>query len=261
MSEEIAPVTETEPVGSPEVSSGDTSATETPSLDISQYAEYRIPVKLDGEEISVPLSEAIAGYQRQADYTRKTQELAEQRQQLQFAATLQSALERDPSATIDLLARHYGISKAEAQQMVDDEFEDLDPQEKRIRELDQRIAQFEEYQSQQQIEREIAKLQSKYEDFDVTEVINAAMRVGSTDLEGTYKQIAFDKFMKQQEIQRKAAEMKQTEDSRIVESKRQASVVDGGSSATASTTDEDVVPITSLSDAWFAAKRKLNANF
>jgi len=145
--------------------------------------------------------------------------------------------------------------------MVDDEFEDLDPQEKRIRELDQRIAQFEEYQSQQQIEREIAKLQSKYEDFDVTEVINAAMRIGSTDLEGTYKQIAFDKFMRQQEIQRKAAEMKQAEDSRIVESKRQASVVDGGSSATASTTDEDVVPITSLSDAWFAAKRQLNANF
>jgi len=260
MSEEIAPVTEMEPVGSPEVSSGDTSATETPSLDVSQYAEYRIPVKLDGEEISVPLSEAIAGYQRQADYTRKTQELAEQRQQLQFAATLQSALERDPSATIDLLARHYGISKAEAQQMVDDEFEDLDPQEKRIRELDQRIAQFEEYQSQQQIEREIAKLQSKYEDFDVTEVINAAMRIGSTDLEGTYKQIAFDKMVAKARTEQAAQQVQQKVEDGVLEAKRAASVVSGGASATASTTNETFVPITSVADAWEAAKRQMGAS-
>jgi hypothetical protein len=38
-----------------------------------------IPVKVDGKETQVPLSEAIAGYQRQADYSRKTMELAEHR--------------------------------------------------------------------------------------------------------------------------------------------------------------------------------------
>ena len=261
MSEDIAPVTEQEPVGSPEVSSEQASSPEPSILDVSQYGDYRIPVKLDGEELQVPLSEAIAGYQRQADYTRKTQELAEQRNQLQFASTLQTALERDPATTIDLLARHYGISRQEAADMVADEFDDLDPQEQRIREMDRRIAQFEEYQSQQQIEREIARIQSRYQDFDAAEVINAAMRLGTTDLEGTYKQVAFDKLMKQQEIQRKASEIQQAEDARIVESKRQAAVVDGGSSATGSTTDEDIAPISSLSDAWFAAKRQLNANF
>lgn len=38
-----------------------------------------VTVKIDGKEEKIPLKEALAGYQRQADYSRKTQELAEQR--------------------------------------------------------------------------------------------------------------------------------------------------------------------------------------
>lgn len=41
-----------------------------------------IPVKIDGEEQEVKLSELRNGYQRQADYTRKTQELSQQRQEV-----------------------------------------------------------------------------------------------------------------------------------------------------------------------------------
>jgi hypothetical protein len=36
-------------------------------------------VKIDGKEVQVPRDEVIAGYQRQADYSRKTQALAEER--------------------------------------------------------------------------------------------------------------------------------------------------------------------------------------
>jgi hypothetical protein len=36
-------------------------------------------VKIDGKEVEVPFEEVIAGYQRQADYSRKTQALAEER--------------------------------------------------------------------------------------------------------------------------------------------------------------------------------------
>ena len=39
-------------------------------------------VKVDGEEIEVDLDELISGYSRQSDYTRKTQELASQRDQM-----------------------------------------------------------------------------------------------------------------------------------------------------------------------------------
>lgn len=38
-----------------------------------------VTIKVDGKEIQVPLSEVKAGYQRQADYTRKTMEVSEQR--------------------------------------------------------------------------------------------------------------------------------------------------------------------------------------
>lgn len=262
MSEEFAPVVNEAPTdgGTPAVE--DTaSAPEIPTLDIGEYSDYRVPVKLDGEELHVPLAEAIAGYQRQADYTKKTQELAQQRESLQFAATIQTALERDPAATIDLLARHYGISRADAQEMVDSFEEDLDPAEQKMRELDRRIAQFEEYQSQQQIEREIERLKSKYDDFDVNEVVQTALRLGTTDLEATYKQIAFDKLMHLKELQMSAQQQRQAEEQRVVEAKRQASVVSGGSSATANTTSEVFEPITSISDAWAAAKRQFNADF
>ncbi len=262
MSEDFAPVSDAEPTsGSPETSEV-SQAPETPMLDVTEYSEYRVPVKFDGEEQHVPLTEAIAGYQRQADYTRKTQELASQREELQFAATLQAALENDPAATIDLLSRHYGISRAEARDMVDgmDSFEDLDPAEQKMRELDQRIAQFEEYQSQQEIEREISRLQSKYEDFDTNQVVQAALRSKTTDLESVYKQLAFDRFMKQKDLESAARQVKQSEESKIVEQKREAAVVSGGSSATANTTTDSFEPITSLSDAWSAAKRQLNAN-
>jgi hypothetical protein len=42
-------------------------------------ADPTYTVKVDGEEIEVPLKEALAGYSRTQDYTRKTQKLAEER--------------------------------------------------------------------------------------------------------------------------------------------------------------------------------------
>lgn len=263
MSEDFAPSTDAEPtIGSPD-SSEVSQSSETNTLDLNSYSSYEVPVKIDGEELKVPLSEAIAGYQRQADYTRKTQELAEQKQALQFAATLQTALENDPASTIDLLSKHYGISRAAAQDMVDsmDTYEDLDPTERKMRELDSRIAQFEEYQSQQQIEREVNRLKATYDDFDTNEVVQAALRSGISDLEAVYKQLAFDKFMKQRDLERQATEFKNAEEQRVIESKRQAAVVEGGSSATTNTTTDSVEPITSIGEAWAAAKRQYNANF
>ena len=57
-----------------------------------EYADRPVKLNIAGEEIDVPLKEALAGYQRQADYTRKTQELSEQRKQVQFGTALQEAV-------------------------------------------------------------------------------------------------------------------------------------------------------------------------
>lgn len=264
MSEEFAPVTDMEPVGSPEVSSEVTGTEpDAPVLSVEDYSNHKVAVKLDGEELYVPLNEAIAGYQRQADYTRKTQELAQQREQVTFASALQTALETDPAGTIDLLSRHYGISRQAAADMVSemDDFEDLDPVEKRYRELDQRIASFEEAQAAAEVEKEISRLQGKYQDFEPNEVVTAALRAGTTDLEAVYKQIAFDKIMSRQEMERQARERLSAQDQQVIDAKRQAAVVSGGSSASGSTVVQDSGPIRSVQDAWAAAKQQLNANF
>jgi hypothetical protein len=265
MSDEVAAVAGAEPsVGSPEVSSEATSqGTDTPVLSVEEYSTYKVPVKLDGQETYVPLSEAISGYQRQADYTRKTQELAQQREQMQFASALQTALERDPAATIDLLSRHYGISRQAAADMVngyEDSYEEVDPIEQRYKALDERIAAFEEQQALAQVEKEISRLQSKYQDFDANEVVNTALRVGTTDLESVYKQIAFDKIMARQETERSAREQLAAREQQVVEAKREASIVSGGANPTGAGIVQEAEPIRSIRDAWAAAKNELNAN-
>jgi hypothetical protein len=263
MSDEIAtPATEPvlESTGSTETSVI-TEAPDTPTLSVEEYSNYRVPIKVDGEELQVPFSEAIAGYQRQADYTRKTQELSQQRDQFQFASALSAALENDPKATIDLLSQHYGITRSQAQQMVQgSEPEDYSPEDAKYRELDQRIAQFEDYQSQQAIEREIQGLQNKYPDFDVKEVVTSALRMNTEDLEGVYKQIAYDKMVAKARTEQSAQQVQQKVEDGVLEAKRAAAVVSGGASATASTTNETFVPITSVADAWEAAKRQMGAS-
>lgn len=57
----------------------------------------RYKVKASGEEIEVTLDDLIKGYQREADYTKKTQTLAEQRKQVEAERQVieQAKLERD----------------------------------------------------------------------------------------------------------------------------------------------------------------------
>lgn len=65
----------------PEAAPPETEATEAPQEADAQApeAEPTVTVKIDGKDVELPLSELKNGYQRQADYTRKTMEAAEQR--------------------------------------------------------------------------------------------------------------------------------------------------------------------------------------
>lgn len=67
-----------EPAGDPDDASED-EATDEPE---KQAQEPSYTVKVDGEELTVPLSELLSGYQRQADYTRKTTAVAEERRKI-----------------------------------------------------------------------------------------------------------------------------------------------------------------------------------
>jgi uncharacterized protein YeeX (DUF496 family) len=158
-------------------------------LPVDEYGDKYVSVSVGGEEVRVPLKEALSGYQRQSDYTRKTQELSEQRRQVQFGAALQEALQSNPKETLELLGKHYGI-----QQTISPEEELLmDPVEKQFKQLEERVQAFEQARAMQELENTVSTLQSRYgSDFDADEVVARALATGSTDLEAVYKHMKFD---------------------------------------------------------------------
>ena len=244
---------ETNPIASGQVGEEVEVQAETPEqeLDLFDYTEIAdkvIKLQVDGEEVVIPVKEALAGYQRQADYTRKTQELSEQRKQVQYASALQEALQSDPAATLQLLQQQYGV----ATQPQEDEW--LDPAEQQLRQLEQRIAAFEQSKAMDELTRTIDTLQSKYgEDFDADEVVAKALATGSTDLESVFKQITFDK------VYSKASEAtkKLSEEQARVQSKRSAAIVSGGTAAKSPVTTQTAQP-KSVFEAFENAKRTLN---
>jgi predicted metal-dependent hydrolase len=221
-------------------------------FDIANYADKAIKVQVDGQELTIPLQEAIAGYQRQADYTRKTQELSEQRKQVQIAVALQDALVRDPAGTLKTLQEHYGLGTAPQAQQQEEQW--LDPAEQQIRSLEQRLAAFEQKQAYDDLTRTVNSLQSKYgEEFNAEEVVTKALELGNTDLEAVFKQIAFDKiYSKANEASKKL-----TEDQSRKEAKRQATIVSSTSSAKTGTTPVAQKPST-VFEAFEQAKKTLN---
>ena len=218
-----------------------------------EYADRPVKLNIAGEEIDVPLKEALAGYQRQADYTRKTQELSEQRKQVQFGSALQEALQNDPKSTLELLKQHYGL---EEQQSSEDELS-LDPVEKQYRQLESRMKAFEQQKALQDLEKTVESLSRKYGDaFDADEVIAKALATGNSNLEAVYKQTAFDRIFEQNVTANQVKAKKADDEKAIVQAKRDATVVSKGASAKSA--DVSSKPVTTLRDAFELAKKQLN---
>jgi hypothetical protein len=225
--EVIDPIIEDGQVDETGEAQAETPVEEQELFDYTEIADKVIKLQVDGEEVVVPVKEALAGYQRQADYTRKTQELSEQRKQVEFAAALAKSLQEDPASTLLALQQHYGVG---TNTVTSEEEEYLDPAEKQFRSLEQRIAAFEQQKAMDELQRTIESLQGKYgDDFNADEVVATALAKGSTDLEAVFKQITFDKvYSKASEAQKKLMD----EQSRV-QAKRQAAVVTGGAAAKA----------------------------
>jgi hypothetical protein len=65
-------------------------------------------VKVDGKEVSISLKEALAGYQRQADYTRRTQEAAETRRAAEAEAAAARAARDQYSQVLNVIYERLG---------------------------------------------------------------------------------------------------------------------------------------------------------
>jgi hypothetical protein len=233
----------------PEVGQGESEATtpEPSYLDTDQYGGHHVRVKVGGEEVAVPLSEALGGYQRQADYTRKTQELAEAQRQAQFGLTLQQALEANPQETLRILQAQY--AQAEAEQ----EPEPLDPQDQRWREFDARMQRFEQAQADAELRQAIGVLQQRYgEDFNPQEVVQAAFQQQRMDLENVYKEMAFDRYRQGLAA---AKQSQAADEAARTEAKAQASSATHTGNGAANTETPSSGSFPTIEDAFAEAKR------
>lgn len=192
-------------------------------------------VRVGGVEEQVALDELLNGYQRQSDYTRKTQELSAERQQLQQVTALTKALEDNPEATLRALADGFGLNLFGAPAG-----EELDPVVSRLDRLDQRF-QAQEAASRQsqsqaaataQINADLELLHQQYGEFDNAQLVQFAVEQGIPNLRSAYGAFAFE-TQRQGELRTAAIA---AEKERLAAAKRDASVVEGGSPRAAGST-------------------------
>lgn len=93
----------------------ETTETQPEKFDPTPYAGNLVTVKVDGEEVEVPLSEALGGYMRQAHFTKATQSLAEQREAAEFGASIAALMETNAKAGLDYLKQLYEVSDEETE--------------------------------------------------------------------------------------------------------------------------------------------------
>ena len=234
-----------EDVGEPGSQDGDDEADEPtqPATDEPTF-EVTLP---GGEKAAVPLSELVAGYSRTADYTRKTQALAQERKTVADAVALTQALERNPQAALAALARAYGVDGQGQQPDADGEY--LSEEEQWRREVDAERAEMRRARQEAQIEREISRLHGSYGDFDEEALFTHAVQTNTMNLEIALQSLLFGRH--RQTAEQKAQAQRNA--------KRAAGAASGSrSSAVAKPVVEDG-EINSFRDAYEYAKRLRDA--
>lgn len=123
-------------------------------------------ITIDGKEIPVDeIKEWQNGYLRQSDYTKKTQELAREKEQVQEALNLYNYVKSNPEA---------------AQQVAQQpELQHLDPSAQRVIELENKMYDM-------MLQNEIQTLQTKYSDFEILDVLKVAQEKNMSNLEDAY---------------------------------------------------------------------------
>ena len=230
--------------------------TDTPDSSVEVQQEptgEAYTVKVDGEEREVSLNELRDGYQRQSDYTRKTQDLAAERKRLQQAEAIVAALESDPAGTLTALGDAFGVQGQPAAQPDSYESgweEPEDPTSQRIALLEGRLEAQDRVQRQQQLEKQVEGLRGQYGDFDSNELYQHALRHKIGNLEAALTHMRYG------DVAERANKLEKEQER--TEAKRDASVVEpsGSKQAGSSTPTASRAPA-SIREAFEAAKQEL----
>ena len=121
------------------------------------------------------------GNLRQSDYTRKTQELARQREELAEAVEVFNYLKENPQIV-------QALQTIDEQGVVDKGvMQKTSPENAMMKQL---------YYNQKsmEVDMQLDKLRDKYGEFDAVEVLNMATQLRTEDLEHAYKLVNYDKI-------------------------------------------------------------------
>ena len=223
------------------------------SIDVPLEPGESYTVKVDGVEEQVTLEELQHGYQRQSDYTRKTQHVAAERDRLRQAEQIVSALENNPEETLRTLAQSFDLDLGGQSNSSSQDYnweEEEDPTAKKIAALEKRVEQSESVRRQEAVERQVSNLQETYGDFDSRELLNHALRHKIPNLEAAYTHWRFDEV--------KSTADKLTKEQEIVSKKREAAVVEPGGSTQMGTDSKTTSIPKSIREAFAQAKEQLS---
>lgn len=205
-------------------------------VEVDDPDNHYVRVKVDGQEIEVPFREALEGYSRHSDYSRKTAELAQQRQAADYALRIQQALQADPRATLQFLASQYIKEQPAAPEVP--EFDD--PLERQVWEMQQRYQALESQIAQRdadaQLDAAIGGLRQQFSanDDDVREVVQVAYQngLGVDAFPMIFKTIQFDRLQARVQATRAQQAAQQAETARRQAAAAQANqLVTNGSGA------------------------------
>ena len=205
-------------------------------------------IKVDGAESEVTLGELQQGYQRQADYTRKTQELASERQRLEQAEAIVSALEADPQGALSALSTAFGIEDTRSVSSTEEWTDEPDPTEQRIASLEATVASQSQTARKQALEKEVSALHDKYGQFDADALYRHALSNRIPNLEAAYAHMNFGSLA--------TYAGKLHEDREITESKRGAKVESGTSRQAGVVTSTEPGKPMSIREAFAQAKKQ-----
>lgn len=227
--------------------SDDEAATDD-DFDFESVKDKPVTVTVNGETFEVPLSELRNGYMRQADYTRKTQQIAGDAEVVRWAKTLQEGFQNDPQGVISYLAQQFGLAvqaPSDPWQELVQEDPSLTPLVEKVRQQEAELASLRrETQTTAQdresaaVRAELNDVQSRYPDFDPQQVIPVAIQNG-VRLEQAYKIWKADQLVSAQ-AEQEAARRKAEETAARREKARAAkkAVTPGGSKAKAEDSDD-----------------------
>lgn len=238
-------------------------------FDPSEYADQLVKLNSHGEQVEVPLSEVTQGYLRQADYTQKTQELAQQRESLAYWQTVDTAMRENPELGWQYLQNQF----APKEQELDDDgwgLDEPDPVQQELKELRAQVAPVQQFVQEQQAQALLSQvtngLSQKYgEDFVATDVLNEAVNRGVYDpnmLETVYQTMAFEKMRAERDANVQTATAKQSQSAQRKQAAAKAAAITGAGPSAAgagsASNDQPSQPM-SVREAWMQAKAQLQA--